>query len=403
MIKIGLIREGKIPPDTRVALTPAQCADIATLFPHTFTIVVQPSANRCFPDAEYQAAGVLLRQDLNDCDVLMGIKEVPVMDLLPNKTYFFFSHTKKLQAHNQALMQALIAQKITLVDYEALTYDDGQRILGFGFFAGVVGAHNGLMAYGRKTRQFNLIPAHDCMDMREMMQQYRNVKLPPVKIAVTGSGRVTAGLLEIMHHWDVESVEPEDFLAKDFTYPVYTLLKGPTLYAHKETGRYSRDDFHAHPQKYVCLFEPFTRAADILMNGVYWDKNLPRLFEPEALRHPRYRMNVIADVTCDANGSVPINLGAATIEHPVYGIDKHTWTKTEAYKNAADTVDVMAVDNLPNELPRDASHHFGEHIIKYILPELMKSQSTILTRATICSAGRLTEAFNYMADYAYQN
>jgi len=401
MLKIGLIRENKVPPDTRVALTPRQCSDLKALYPQV-KVVIEPASGRCFKDEEYSEAGVVFQDDLSDCDVLFGIKEVPVDKLIPNKTYFFFSHTKKKQPYNQKLMQALINKKIRMIDYEALTYDDGQRILGFGFFAGVVGAHNGLLTYGRKTGKFELKPAYKCQDMADMLQQYRNVSLPPVKIVLTGAGRVTAGLLEIMHHWDVESVEPEDFLVHNYDYPVYTLLKGAGLYGHKVTGQYSRNDFHAHPQDYNCKFLPFAKTADILMNGIYWDKGIPRLFEREDVKAPDFVLSVISDVTCDEDGSVPLNLGSSTIADPVYGYNRLTGERDKAFQNTPDIIDIMAVDNLPNELPRDASGHFGEHIIKYILPELIKQDSAILERATICRDGKLTAPFEYLSDYAYQ-
>ncbi|KAA5535116.1 alanine dehydrogenase [Taibaiella lutea] len=401
MIKIGLIREGKTPPDTRVALTPTQCADVLQFYSGQIEIVAEPSVTRCFPDAEYIKAGVNMQDNLEDCDVIFGIKEVKIEHLIPNKIFFFFSHTKKKQPYNQPLMHALIEKKVRMIDYEALTYEDGARILGFGVFAGVVGAHNGLMTYGKKTRMFSLIPAHACKDMDEMLKQYRYVKLPPVKIAVTGSGRVTAGILEIMHHWDIESVEPEDFLVKEYDYPVYTLLKGAALYENKNTGAYSRDDFHHNPEQYQCKFLPFTKAADILMNGIYWDKSIPRLFEKSDVANPEFRIKIMADITCDEDGSVPINLGSSTIADPVYGIDRNTIEKVAPFQNDKDIIDVMAVDNLPNELPRDASEHFGEHIIKYILPELLKEKSDILDRATICKDGKLTTPFEYLSDYAY--
>ncbi len=400
MTKIGLIREEKVPADNRVALTPQQCRDIQISYPD-IEIVVEPSENRCYPDKEYIDAGIPLQADLSDCTILLGIKEVPVDKLIPGKTYFFFSHTKKKQPHNRKLMQALMQKKIRMIDYETLTYDDGARILGFGRFAGIVGAHNGLMTYGKKTKNFSLIPAYACKDMEEMLRQYRYVKLPPVKIAVTGSGRVTAGILEIMHHWDIESVEPEDFLIKEYDYPVYTLLKGAALYTNKYTHSYSRNDFHQNPRQYECKFLPYTQAADVLMNGIYWDEHIPRLFGKEHVRDPRFRMNVIADITCDENGSVPVNMGATTIVDPVYGVDKATLTKVAPFQNTGGTIDLMAVDNLPNELPRDASQHFGEHIIKYIFPELVKESSQILERATICNNGVLGVPFEYLHDYAF--
>lgn len=401
MLKIGLIREEKKPPDYRVPLTPLQCADLHELFPE-IDLVVEPSTNRCFSNEEYMNAGIKLQKDLTDCDILLGVKEVPVDKLLPGKTYFFFSHTKKKQDYNQNLMHSLIEKKIRMIDYEALTYEDGTRIIGFGFFAGVVGAHNGLLTFGKKHDLFHLAPANACKDMEAMMNQYRDIKLPPIKIALTGSGRVAAGLLEIMHHWDVESIEPEDFLKKEFNYPVYTLLKGSDLYENKTSNNYERDEFHHHPELYKCKFKPFTKTTDILMNGIYWDEKIDRLFEKEEVSKPEFKISVIADVTCDINGSVPINIGASTIADPVYGIDRQSFRRTTPFQNTKETIDLMTVDNLPNELPRDASRHFGEHIIKYILPELLAAKSTILDGATICKNGKLTSSFEYLSSYAYK-
>ncbi len=400
MFKIGLILEGKTPPDTRVALTPTQCTELTMRFPD-ISIFVQPAPHRCYTDEEYRAADVLVQDDLSNCDLLLGIKEVPIDKLIPGKTYCFFSHTKKKQPYNQQLMRALIEKRIRLIDYEALTYDDGQRILGFGFFAGVVGAHNGLLAYGKKTGLFHLDAAHESHDMAAMMHQYAHVDLPPLKIAVTGSGRVATGILEIMQAWNIKSVEAEDFLKNEYEYPVYTLLKGAALYEQKVTKTYSRNEFHAHPEDYNCKFLPYTRTADILMNGIYWDKKIARLFEKEDAKDPEFSIQVIADITCDMDGSVPLNLGASTIADPVYGYDLTTGNKTAPFINDPNIIDIMAVDNLPNELPRDASEHFGIQMLRFVLPEFLNKESKIITRATICEGGRLGTHFEYLSDYAY--
>ena len=400
MVTIGLIREEKVPVDNRVALTPQQCIQIQQSY--GVKIVVAPSPVRCFHDDAYSKLGLELNEDLSNCDILLGIKEVPVDRLIEGKTYMFFSHTKKKQAYNQKLMQALIRKKITMIDYECLTHTDEQRILGFGFFAGAVGAHNGLLTYGRKYRMYDLKPAHESKDFEEVVAQYKDIYLPNLKIVLTGSGKVASGILEIMNHFDVEYVEPEDFLANEFAYPVYTHLKGHTLYVRKDNRTYFRDDFHKFPGDYQCVFRRYLAVADILMNGIYWDKHVPRLFEKEDIQAADYRMNVIADITCDINGSVPINLGATTISDPVYGIDKGTYERVPPFQNTNDTIDVMAVDNLPNELACDASRHFGMHLEKYVLAELLKNErSEIIARATICSAGLLTPPFKYLSDYAY--
>ncbi len=397
MLVIGLIREGKVPADNRVALTPAQCKWLLKHYPEV-RILVQSSPNRCFSDAEYVHAGIEVVEDLSACDLLLGIKEVPISQLIAGKTYLFFSHTKKKQAFNQALMHAMMDKNITIIDYECLEHADGQRIIGFGFFAGIVGAHNGIMAYGNRTGAFELGRVGEVKDYRELIHTYFGLKLPKVKIAITGSGRVAHGILEIMTLMDVQDIEPEEYLSRNFEYPVYVHLKGADLYRHKETGTYNREYFHAHPAEYRCLFEEYCAHTDILMNGIYWEPSMPRLFSMETLQRPDFRIQSIADITDDKNGSVPCNLGDATIDTPIYGVNKLTGEKTEPYQPGS--IDIMAVGNLPNELPRDASRYFGEQLIKYVLEDLYKGSSDAIERAKILQDGKLTAAFDYLSDYA---
>lgn len=394
---IGLIREGKSPADNRVALTPAQCKWIHKNLPQV-RVIAESSPSRCFSDKEYMSAGVEVKDSVAEADILMGIKEVPVQQLIPNKTYLFFSHTRKKQPYNQKLLQAILEKNITLIDYECLEHEDGQRIIGFGFFAGVVGAHNGIMAYGNRTGLYQLERVYKQRSFRELIHTYFGLRLPNVKIAVTGSGRVAHGIIEVMNLMGIHEVEPDDYLKRRFAYPVYTQLKGADLYQHKETGTYSREQFHDHPEQFTCKFLPYAAQTDILMNGVYWDKTIPRLFEKTAVAAEDFIIQTIADITDDANGSVPINVGDQTIEDPVYGIDKKTLEKTAPYN--ADTIDVMAVGNLPNELPRDASRYFGEQLIKFVLEDVLKGASPLLDRATITNGGQLTTAYQYLSDYA---
>lgn len=397
MLAIGLIREGKVPADNRVALVPAQCKWLVKHFPD-IRILVQSSANRCFTDEEYVQAGIEVKEDLSECDLLLGIKEIPVAQLIPAKKYLFFSHTRKKQPHNQQLMHAMMDKRISLIDYECLEHEDGQRIIGFGFFAGIVGAHNGIMAHGNRTGAYHLGRVAEVKDYRELIHTYFGLKLPRLKIAVTGSGRVAHGILEIMNLMDVQEVEPEEYLQREFEYPVYVHLKGSDLYRHKETGTYQRDHFHEHADQYRCVFEDYCAHTDILMNGIYWEQTIPRLFSMETLQRPDFRIQTIADITDDKHGSVPCNLGDGTIDSPVYGVDKLTGTQTAPYLPGS--VDVMAVGNLPNELPRDASRYFGEQLIKYVLDDIRKGSSAAIERATILNKGELSVAFQYLADYA---
>lgn len=396
-MKIALIREGKVPADNRVALTPAQCKWIHKQSA-TVKIVVQHSTHRCFSDAEYIKAGIEVKENISEADIFLGIKEVPVADLVEGKTFLFFSHTKKMQPHNQGLFRAIIDKKITLIDFECFEHNDGQRIIGFGFFAGIVGAHNGIMAFGNRTATFALERVYKQKDFRSLIHNYFGLKLPNIKIAVTGSGRVAHGITEIMNLMGVIEVEKDEYMAREFSYPVYVQLKGSDLYRHNVKGLYDREEFHLHPQQYTCLFQPYASETDILMNGIYWDRESPRLFEKEDIKKSYFRIQTIADITDDMNGSVPINLGDQTIDDPVYGVDKITLQKTRPYLPGS--VDVMAVGNLPNELPRDASRYFGEQLIKYILPDLLAGDSAIVTKATIVKNGVITKPYDYLKGYA---
>ncbi len=397
MLTIGLIREGKIPADNRVALTPAQCKWINEN-KTDIKVIVQSSENRCFSNAEYKKFGIEVVEEVSNCDILIGIKEVPVAQLIPNKTYVFFSHTKKKQPYNQKLFKTLINNQNTLIDFECFEHEDGQRIIGFGFFAGIVGAHNGIMCYGDRTGLYKLGRVGEARDYRQLIKSYFGLKLPNLRVAVTGSGRVAHGIVEVMNMLDIQEVEPDEYLNSTFTYPVYVHLKGKTLYQNRETKSYQRDNFHANPEQYDCLFEPFCSKTDILMNGIYWDNNVPRLFTWDTARRSDFAIKSIADITDDAGGSVPCNLGDSTISNPVYGVDIATGNKTAPYLETS--IDMMAVGNLPNELPRDASGYFGEQILKYILDNFNNPDSNVIKKATILSKGQLTQRFQYLEDYA---
>jgi alanine dehydrogenase len=394
--KIGLIREGKVPADNRVALTPSQCRFIHHEYEEV-QIVAEHSKDRCFSDAEYKKAGVAIVTDISDCDILIGIKEIPIEQLIDHKTYFFFSHTKKKQPHNRHLLQTILKKKITLIDFECLEHEDGQRIIGFGFFAGIVGAHNGMMAYGKRTDAYQLHLVKHHKTLRKLIHTYFGLQIPNVKIAVTGSGRVAQGILEVMNLMQIREVEKEEYLDREFEYPVYIHLKGSDLYAHKKNGSYSRSHFHNFPGQYKSTFQPYLSTTDILMNGVYWDQNIPRLFKKSDVNKPFFRIQVIADVTDDENGSIPINKGDMKNEDPVYGIDKVTLRKTKPYLEGS--IDIMAVGNLPNELPRDASRYFGEQMIKHVLPDLLSDSKEIFKNATIAKNGIITAPYRYLEDY----
>lgn len=397
-IKIGILREEKKPADKRVAFTPAQCVEIKAKFP-TVSIFIQPSADRCFPDDLYVKVGVIIQEDLSDCDFLFGIKEVPYDTLIPNKKYLFFSHTIKKQAHNKKLMQAMIQQNITLIDYETLRWKSGDRILGFGRFAGVVGAYNGLLTWGKKYKSYDLKPAHECLDYAAVKKELQKVKLHNIKIILTGNGRVSLGALELLKEAGIKEVTASDILTKLYSEPVFAQLLTENLYERIDGKPYDRSDFHHDPTRYRCVFRYYLPQCDMLINGIYWDAQMDRLFSENDTRLSTFRPKVIADISCDINGSVPITIRDTKISDPVFGYDPASMKECPPYSE--ESIDIMAVSNLPAELPRDASEGFGSMLIEYVLPELFKPESAIISNATICTGGKLTAEFEYLADYAY--
>lgn len=398
-IKIGVLREEKSPPDKRVPLTPLICSDLVRKYPN-IEIVVQPSTIRCYSDFEYTAFGVPLQEDLKDCDVLMGVKEVPTEKLIPGKKYFFFSHTIKKQSHNQKLMKALIEKKIQMIDYETLTDKNHNRIIGFGRYAGVVGAYNGILGYGLKYDLFRIKPAHLCRDRAEMEEELKRVKLPNIKIALTGGGRVANGSIETLSALRIRKVTAEEFLTMSFREPVYCQLNPRDYVERPDDHNFDLNDFFKHPEHFISKFSAFTKVTDLYISAHYWDPRSPKMFTESDMQAPDFHMSVIADITCDMDGSVPTTLRASSIEKPFYGynIKKHS----EDLPFNKDTVCIMAVDNLPCELPRDASDDFGKDLTERVLPFLFSDDADkVIERASICKDGKLTKGFEYLSDYAY--
>ncbi|GAB3721903.1 NAD(P)-dependent oxidoreductase [Hymenobacter agri] len=398
-LTIGLIREGKTPPDKRVPLTPKKCVEAQAAFPG-LQIVVQSSPIRSYADQEYRDLGLEVRDDLSTCDVLMGVKEVPVDQLIPNKTYLFFSHTVKKQPANRKLLQAVLQKNITLIDYELLTNDHGERIVAFGRYAGIVGAYNGLLTYGRKHRLYDLKPAYQCVDMDDMQEEFFKVKkLPPIKMAVTGSGRVAQGALEVLDRMGIRRVSVYDYLYLDFNEPVYAQLRSSDYNRRRDGRVWDTPDFHRHPEEYESTFGKFLPVTDLLIACAYWHPAAPLLFTETDTRRPDFRINTIADVTCDVNGSVPTTKRSSTIAEPAFDYNPATGELEPAYSRP-ENITEMAVDNLPCELPRNASRDFGRQLIDKVLPHLLGDDAEgVIARATIARGGQLTERYQYLADY----
>lgn len=397
-MKIGILRETKIPPDKRVPLTPVHCRELIEKYPN-IEIQVQPDGFRAFTNDEYRAEKIMLNNDLSDCDLLMGVKEVDISTLMKNKTYLFFSHTAKKQDHNRDLLRAILKKKITLIDYEYLTKEKNTRIVAFGRWAGIVGSYNALKCYGKRYHRFNLKPAWQCKDKNEMFSELEKIKTGRIKILITGGGRVANGAMETLVSAGIKKVNPDEFLTKEFREAVFTQLD-PWHYVKRIDGQdFNLNHFFNFPEEYETSFLPYTRVTDILIACHYWDPRSPVFMTRDDIKREDFRIRIIADISCDINGPIPCTLRASTIENPVYGYDPVHETEANPWDHK--NITVMAVDNLPGELPRDASCDFGRKLIDEVMPYILKLKNgDIITQATIVDKGKLTDKFFYLEDFA---
>ncbi|MGD1958842.1 MAG: NAD(P)-dependent oxidoreductase [Fulvivirga sp.] len=395
---IGIIKEGKVPIDKRVPFTPAQTSEIQSQF-EGVKVKVQSSEVRAFSDQEYEEQGLTLTSDMSDCDVFFGVKEVPIEELIPNKTYFFFSHTIKEQPYNKRLLQTIVKKNIRLIDYEVLTDSDGLRIVAFGRYAGLVGAYNGILTYGKRYNLFRLRPAHTCFDLDDMKTEYSKVKLPAIKIALTGGGRVAKGAMEVLNGMNIRHVSPSEFTREYFNEPVYTQLNTRDYSKAKDGSDFSRHDFYNHPERYTGDFLKYANVADVLIAGAFWDPRAPVLFTSKDAASEDFKIRVISDITCDIEGSIPSTKKPTTIEDPIYDYNPSDDT-IEPPMSDEGNITVMAVDNLPCELPRNASQDFGKELIDNVLPHLLGDDAEkVIERATITKDGKLTKRYEYLRNY----
>ena len=396
-MKFGIIKERKNPPDRRVVFSPNEIKTIQEQFP-VVSFKVEPSDIRIFSDAEYQNLGIEVTDDLSDCEVLFGVKEVPVEALIPNKKYFFFSHTIKKQPYNQKLLQAVLEKNIELYDHETIVDAANKRLIGFGRYAGIVGAYNAIRAFGIKFELFKMPKASALKGRDVLVQQVKRQIIPPIKIVVTGTGKVGSGVKEMLLAMKIKEVSVENFLTKKFTQPVFTQIDVLEYNKRMDGQKFDTKDFYKNPSEYESDFERFTKVADIYISGHFHANVAPQILSQKMLQASDCAIKIVADVSCDVNGPIACTLRASTIEEPLYGYLPSENKEVDVFHPAA--IVVMAVDNLPCELPKDASEGFGEMFTQYVIPAFFNNDADgILARAKMTENGVLTERFNYLHDY----
>ncbi|MEO1012747.1 MAG: NAD(P)-dependent oxidoreductase [Bacteroidota bacterium] len=393
----GIIRERKTPPDRRTVLSPQICQQIRDNYPEA-RIIVEPSPIRTFMDNEYREAGLPVAYKMKRCDVLLGVKEVPIKNLIPHKKYFFFSHTIKKQPYNRKLLKAILERNIELYDHEVITNAKGVRLVAFGRYAGIVGAYNGIRTYGLKFGLYKLPKARMLKDQKALIEELKKVKLPNIKILLTGKGRVGNGAREMLDGMGLAPVSVKEYLGTEFTKPVYCQIDVSSYNTRMDGTRGTMADFFEHPEKYKSIFFRFAKVTDFYIAGHFYGEGAPYLITREDAKHPDFKIKVVADISCDIDGPVATTIRASTIAKPIYGYNPNT-EKEVNYKNKS-AIAVMAVDNLPAELPRDASEGFGEAFVKNVIPAFFNGdRDGILKRARMTQNGKLTKRYAYLQEY----
>ncbi|WBL21636.1 NAD(P)-dependent oxidoreductase [Zunongwangia sp. HRR-M8] len=397
MLKFAIIREEKTPPDRRVVFSPKHLKKAKDQFPEA-QFKVQTSAIRIFKDEEYQNEGFQVSEDISNCEVMIGVKEVPIESLIPNKKYFFFSHTIKKQPYNRDLLKAILDKNIELFDHEVITSESGMRLIGFGRYAGLVGAYNGFRAIGLKNEIFNLPKADDLPDLNAMLAELDKIKVPNLKIVLTGSGKVARGAKEILDHLKIRQVEVTEYLASEFEELVYCHIDVLDYNKRLDGNEGNIPEFFKNPELYESDFWRFAVSSDFFIAGHFYGQGAPVFFTKEEAKTPNFRIKYIADISCDIAKPIPSTIRASTIADPIYGYDPKTEKETD-YKNP-EAITVMAVDNLPCELPKDASDGFGEMFLEHVLPAFFNNDKNgILERARMTKDGKLTPRYSYLQDF----
>ena len=397
-MKFGIIKERKTPPDRRVVFSPQALVALKNQFPQA-EIKVESSNIRVFSDEEYQLAGFEVSTDLSDCDVLFGVKEVPVDALISNKKYFFFSHTIKKQPYNRKLMQAVLAKNIDLYDHETIVDSQYKRLIGFGRYAGIVGAYNGLRGFGLKYELFNIPKAETLSGKDALITKLKRQILPPIKIVLTGKGKVAMGSKEILDGMKIKEVSATDFLTKIYSEPVFTQIDVLDYNKRLDGTASSKADFYANPSDYISDFERFSKVADVFMAGHFYGNDAPAILTREMLQASDNNIRVVADISCDVDGPIACTLRASTIADPFFGYLPSEHQEVPYMHPGA--IVVMSVDNLPCELPNDASVGFGETFLTHVIPAFFNNdQDQLLARAQLTSQGKLTPRFAYLQEYA---
>jgi len=404
---ISITKEARV-DENRTPFVPNQIQTLISNFPD-LKILVQPSKNRCFKDEDYSKSGAKIEEDISQSDIIFGIKEVEISKLIENKTYLFFSHTSKIRNDNnqttqdatiiykKKLLREVLKKKVTLIDYDNIRdkSKEAYRYLGFGRFAGIVGCYNTLNLYLKLNKKKLLPRAFEINSYEKIKKLIAKQNFNKLKILQTGRGNVAKGSMEILKHANIKQISLKDYLDKKYDEPVYCNISIREHIERKDGKDFSHQDFTLNPHEYKSKVKNYLFDTDILITGHYWDPKFPKLFYQDQINEFK-NLKIIGDITCDINGAIPTTIRSTTISKPYYSVDINSMKEIDLGNKG---IAVMAVDNLPSELPNEASEEFGKNIISEVLPYLLKKDDGRISRATTASQGKFTFSFSYLKDF----
>ena len=393
-ITLSILREARA-DENRTPFSPTQISNLLDKF-SDLKIIVQPSKRRCFKNEDYLKAGAQITDDLSSADIIFGVKEVDISTLIKDKTYLFFSHTSKVRQYigqtlkddsviyKKELLKKIINKNITLIDYENVrdVSGEGYRYLGFGRFAGIIGTYNTLNLYLKLSNKRPLSRAFEINNYEQIKKLISNQNFNKIKILLTGSGRASKGAIEMLEHANIKQVSINDYLNKKYNEAIFSNIS-------------AKEHIERKNGKDISKVKNYLFETDMLIACHYWDPKFPKLFFPKHINEFK-NLKIIGDITCDINGSVPTTIRSTSIEKPYYSIDIDSMKEIDL---GAKGIAVMAVDNLPSELPQDASEEFGSSVISEILPYLIDKDDGRINRATTASNGKFCGNFSYLNDF----
>ena len=404
---ISIIREARV-DENRAPLTPNQIKTLTNKFPN-LQVFVQPSKKRCFKDEDYSKVGAKVKEDISSSDIIFGVKEVEIATLIENKTYLFFSHTTKVQKdvnqvsqdkaiiYKKELLREVIKRKITLIDYENIreTSGKGYRYLGFGRFAGIVGCYNTLNLYIKLQQEQSLPRAFEINSYEKIKELISKQNFNKLKILQTGRGNVAKGAMEVLKHANIKQISVNDYLNKKYNEAVFCNISTREYVERNDGKDYSVQDYTSNPHEYKSKIKNYLFDTDMLITGHYWEPKFPKLFYPNQINEFK-RLKIIGDITCDINGAVPTTIRSTSIAKPYYSINTNSMKEIDLGNEG---IAVMAVDNLPSELPHEASEEFGKSTMSEVLPYLIDKDDGRINRATTASKGRFCPSFSYLENF----